>query len=955
MYSYDEALAASLEYFNGDELAAKVFVDKYALRDNEGNILEDTPDKMHRRMAKELARIEKGKFAVPLTEDEIYFLFKQFTRILPQGSICYGLGNPHQNVSISNCFVVESPGDSFGHIHKSDEQLSQLSKRRCGVGISLDNIRPNGTATKNSSRTSTGIVPFCERFSNTIRGVGQNSRRGALMECVSVHHPDILDFVRMKLDETKVNGANVSVKLTDDFLNAVTNDTEYLQSWPINSKTPLVEKRVRAKEVWNEIIRCAWTRAEPGLLFWDNILRESPADCYAEEGFSTEATNPCHRGDTKVLTNMGYFPIKELVNNPKELKVFTVFGEWKQFQCFLSGVNEQLWKITLANDKEIFATAGHEWPVYTSDKFNILRRTDELFPGNHKLLHKYISDSDNVFIGIRKVEKTDLVEDVYDIRVFDETHTYYIEDCFTKNCSELPLSELDSCRLLLLNLFSYVSHPFTSKAKFEFDGFFKDVKLAQRLMDDIVDAEIESIDRILAKIDSDPEPEIIKSTEKSMWLKARKSCENGRRTGTGITALGDTLAALNIQYGSEESIKTTEEIYKCLKLGAYASSVEMAKEIGPFPVWNYEKEKDNPFLNRIKDDKIEGVVDGRDVYALMKEYGRRNIALLTTSPAGTVSILAEIGERYGTTSGIEPTYMTHFMRRKKITHTDSNVKVDYTDKLGDKWQEFVVYASGPLEWMRINESDDLTKSPYHNACAKEINWANRVKIQAAAQRHTDHSISSTVNLPEDVKQEEVAIIYEEAWKSGLKGITVYRDNCRAGVLLEIKETKVEKRPKEVTCDVHHIVVKGKSYYVLVGMLNNKPFEVFAGKNGMLRKKIETGKIIRIRKGYYKAVFDDDDIVISPLGSACDEHEESITRLTSACLQSGGDILVIVEHLEKVNGEMQSFAKAIARALKIYIKDGTAVDEICPECSQESLIRQSGCVQCSNPDCLWSKC
>lgn len=1230
MFSYEEALAKSVEYFSGDELAAKVFVDKYALRDNQGNILEDTPDAMHRRMAKELARIESKKFSEPLSEQEIYTAFKGFVRILPQGSICYGLGNYHQIISLSNCFVIESPGDSFGHIHRSDEQLSQLSKRRCGVGVSLDKIRPAGAPTQNSSRTSTGIVPFCERFSNSIREVGQciakgqrvltkrglveiqnvlknvdevwtkegwvrvtnvfsngvkqtfrttssfgfeilttedhifqsfnsnglteerladlsigdgitllpgtntefankplqiyeyekhphnnsnrlneniklptllnsdlayflgycygngyiekanheignglsistpneypliqeritnlfktifgikpqvnpgdgeckniecystliiehlfkngvlknkadslllperiinansttqldficgyfdadgdvakgkggyrmrsvcpeflkqiqvilcangviskfstsreatgnwkklyqltivgwenqrrfrslatasikvglfpfetkqdksqtpytakslglkrggvgnyipdkgyvsmrtvrraindglmteinilaqdsiigyelgpiintydlelesehlfwcegfyvhnSGRRGALMECVSVHHPDILEFVRMKMDETKVNGANVSVKLTDEFLNAVEDDEEYELRWPVDSASPKISKKISAKEVWKEIIRCAWTRAEPGLLFWDNIIRESPADCYGEEGFRTEGTNPC---------------------------------------------------------------------------------------------------------------------------------------------AELPLSQLDSCRLLLLNLISYVSRPFTKNAKFEFKLFFEDVKLAQRLMDDIVDAELECIDRILAKIEDDPEPANIKATEKLMWLQARKSCENGRRTGTGITALGDTIAALGIKYGTKESIKIAEEIYKCLKLGAYASSVEMAKEIGPFNVWNYDNERDNPFLNRLKDDRIEGVVDGRDIYALMKEYGRRNIALLTTAPAGTISILAQLAiNLYGTTSGIEPMFMTSYTRRKKITHTDANVKVDYVDKLGDKWQEFKVYAAGPREWMKANHTDSLDDSPYAGACAEEIDWVNRVKLQAAAQKHCDHSISSTINLPESVTQEEVSTIYTAAWKQGLKGITVYRKNCRAGVLIENKteEKVVEKRPKEVPCDVHHIVVKGKSYYVLVGILNDRPYEVFAGRNGMLRKKIETGKIVRVKKGYYKALFDDDDIIISPLGSACDEHEESITRLTSACLQSGGDILVIVEHLEKVNGELQSFAKAIARALKGYIKDGTKIiDEICPECGQESLIRQSGCVQCSNQDCLWSKC
>lgn len=950
-YSYEEVFTASLEYFHWDELAAKVFVDKYALRDNKGNILELTPDDMHKRMAIALTNIEASKFKQPLTFDEIYLAFKGFTRIIPQGSILYGLGNYYQKVSLSNCFVVESPGDSFGFIHRSDEQLSQLSKRRCGVGICLDELRPNGTPTNNSSRTSTGIVPFCERFSNTIRGVGQNNRRGALLECVSVHHPDILDFIRMKLDETKVTGANVSVKLTDEFLLAVENDEEYEQRFPVDSKTPLISKMVKAKDIWSEIIRCAWLRAEPGLLFWDNIIKESPSDCYADKGFKTIATNPSLRWNTKVLTDQGYFNIIDLVGRD-DLKVFTINNEWHSFKCFLSGQNKQLWKITLENGKVLYSTGEHKWPIIDSLASRPLLKfkTCELLPAEHKF---WPITWNELPVEIISVEPTEIYEDVYDLTVFDVTHTFFIEEtCFTGNCSELPLSALDSCRLLLLNLYSYVSFPFNKRASFEFSRFYADVKLAQRLMDDLIDAELLCIEKIIEKIENDPEPGYIKTVELEMWEKAYWSCKHGRRTGTGITALGDTIAALGLKYGSKESIDFTDKVYKVLKLGAYASSVEMAKELGAFTVWDHEKEKDNLFLNRIKEDKLEGIVDGKDIYALMKKYGRRNIALLTTAPAGTVSLLAAIGKRFGTTSGIEPTFKTHYMRRRKITH-DVVTKADFVDKTGDKWQEFIICAAGPQEWMDLTGKNDLQQSPYNGACAEEINWVNRVKLQAAAGKHVDHSISSTINLPEDVKEDEVAKIYQSAWKMKLKGITVYRKNCRSGVLIDIKDNPTVERPKEVNCDVYHITVKGKSYFVLVGLINNKPYEVFAGRNGFLKKSVKHGKVIRIKKGYYKAILDDDTEIV-PLSSAAEEHEETITRLTSACLQaSNGDITKVVDQLEKINGSYQNFATSIVKALKKYIPDGTKVNDECPECHQLSLIRSGGCKSCQN--CGWTAC
>jgi ribonucleoside-diphosphate reductase alpha chain len=821
MHSYDEAFKASLEYFNDDELAAKIFVDKYALRNEKDELLEKTPTEMHWRLANEFARIEAGKYKKksgikPLSAQQVFDLMDNFKYLVPQGSPLSGIGNDFQITSLSNCYVLEAPQDSYSSILATDEQLVNVSKRRGGVGIDLSNLRPAGMPTKNSSKTSTGIVSWMERYSHSIREVGQNNRRGALMLTLSVHHPQILDFAIAKLDSTKVTGANISIKLTQEFLDAVESDSPYELRFPVDSNKPVVSKMVSAKEVWKKIIECAHKSAEPGLLMWDNILK-GPADCY--EQYRSTSTNPC---------------------------------------------------------------------------------------------------------------------------------------------SEIPMSELDSCRLMCLNLYSYVVNPFTKGAYFDYSLFYEHSQIAQRLMDDLVDLEIEKIDKILAKIESDPESDYIKDRERQLWVKIRKVAVGGRRTGLGITALGDTLAALELGYAEKEGMEATNEIYKTLKFGAYRASVDMARELGAFEGWEGEKEKECEFFNRFNDELIklpleptlsmtvDSFVSGKQIYTDMQKYGRRNVALLTTAPTGTISNLTR------TTAGIEPAYKLDYKRRKKISHGDTHGRVDFIDPSGDKWQEFVVYHPKITEWMKVTGETDLKKSPWYGYCAEELDWQKRVELQAIAQKHICHAISSTINLPEDVSVDEVAKIYETAAKLGCKGMTVYRDKCRTGVLVENtpEVKKPQKRPKELECDVYHITVSGTQYFVLVGIGEDKnPYEVFSGKNGFLDKSIKSGRIIRLRDGVYKAVFPD-ETELCPITASCSENEETITRLVSAYLRSNKDTHIIVQQLEKVQGSMNSFARSVARALKKYIPENTKEGELCPECKQE-LIRAEGCVKCIS--CTYSKC
>ncbi len=817
-YTYKRALKESALYFNGDELAAKVFVDKYALRDKEKNLVELTPQDMHIRMAKEFARIEKNKFNEnALSFDDIYNLFDKFKYIVPQGSPMFGIGNPNY-VSLSNCYVVDPPLDSYGGIMWTDEQIVQISKRRGGVGTDISHLRPEGSSTKNSSRNSTGPVCFAKRFSNSIREVGQDGRRGALMLTLDVHHPDVIEFAQCKKDRTQITGANISIRLSNEFLRAVEKDTEYEQRWsPLNwsSKKPQISRKVKAREVWNSIITNAHANAEPGLLFWDKIISESPADCYGHLGFKTVSTNPC---------------------------------------------------------------------------------------------------------------------------------------------SELPLSVLDSCRLLLLNVLSYVDNQFKETAEFDWEKFYEHAKIAQRLMDDLIDLELESVGKIISKIEADSEPGHIKNRELELWKRVYSNCERGRRTGTGITALGDTMAALGIAYGSKEAIKFTERVYKTIKFACYESSIEMAKDLGPFPIFDASLEENCEFFKRFGKESCkigDYTISGAELMKLMKKYGRRNIALLTTAPAGSCSMQTQ------TSSGIEPLYFMFSIRRKKGNPGDNGFRSDFVDSMGDHWMEFEVFHVQVKRWMEITGETDPTKSPWYGNCAEDLNYKHRVKLQSVAQKHVDHAISSTVNLPANVTVDEVKKVYETAWKENLKGITVYRKGCRDGVILERgvdtnkNESIIDKdRPRVLKCAVHHTRVQGREYFVLVGLLDGKPYEVFAGQNGFIHSKVKTGTITRKRKDFYIAKFDGTDDELSPITATTDDSEETITRFTSLLLRSGANMHRIVQQLEKVK-ELNSFARGVARVLKKYIPDGTKEGELCPKCKSVDVIRQEGCVFCQS--CGWSKC
>ncbi len=806
MYKYEEVVEASTNYFGGDELAGKVFADKYALRNYKDELLELTPDDMHRRMAAEFARVEAKKFKVPLSEEYIYSLFKNFKHIIPQGSPMYGIGNPYQYVSIANCFVLPSPLDSYAGITYVDALITQVSSRRGGVGWDVSNLRPKDMPVKNAAKSTTGMIPFMVRYSNTIREVGQFGRRGASLQCCSVKHPEIEEFITVKQDLTKVTGSNISVKFTDDFFTALAADEDFTLQWPVDSDAPRLTKQVKAKDLWDKFVHSAWLMAEPGCMFWDTVMKNSNGRPYGE---TETASNPC--------------------------------GE--QFL-----------------------------PPYSS------------------------------------------------------------------------------CRLIAINLLSYVLDRFTSKARFDWESFKRDVKVMQRLGDDMVDLEIESIERILEKIHNDPEPQHIKQIAIDWWTNVIRVAKKDRRTGCGLTALGDAIAALGIKYGSEESIEFAGEMQKQFKFAAYESSVDMAEELGCFPDYDATLDIQSEFIQRLREENM-------DLYVRMVKHGRRNMVLLTIAPTGTVSCLAQ------TTSGIEPAYALVYMRRKKGNPGDKHFRVDFVDQNGDSWMHFNVYHHAYLEWAAINgknPQDDIAESPYAGATANDIDWINRVRLQAALQVHIDNSISTTVNLPNSATKELVSDIYLTAHKLGCKGMTVYRDGCRDGVLVaENTENKVkaekqrEKRPKELPCDVHHIKVKGKEYFVLIGVdAEGHPYEVFAGRNGFLNKKTKQGKIVKIRGAYYKAVFED-GTELSPIVAAADEHEEIVTRLVSIALRNQSSIDDLVDQLEKVNGDMYSFGRAISRTLKKYIKDGTASDNKCPECHVGKLVYAEGCKKCM--DCGWSAC
>ena len=860
-YSFDEAFEASLRYFGGDELAARVWVNKYAMKDSFGNIYEKSPEDMHWRIANEVARMEQ-KYKNPISAQEIFGLLDHFRYIIPAGSPMTGIGNDYQIASLSNCFVIGLDGDadSYGAILRIDEEQVQLMKRRGGVGHDLSHVRPKGSPVNNSALTSTGLVPFMERYSNSTREVAQDGRRGALMLSVSIKHPDAEAFVDAKMEEGKVTGANVSVKITDSFMEAAVNDRPFVQQFPINAEQPTYSKEISAKKLWEKIVHNAWKSAEPGVLFWDTIIRESLPDCYADLGFRTVSTNPC---------------------------------------------------------------------------------------------------------------------------------------------GEIPLCPYDSCRLLSINLYSYVKNPFTEEATFDFDLFRKHALLAQRLMDDIVDLEMEKIDRIMEKIKSDPQNDEVKHAEYHLWEKIKEKSGKGRRTGVGITAEGDMIAAMGLRYGTEEATKFSVEVHKTLALSAYRSSVTMAQERGAFSIFEAERERNNPFVLRIKEADPQ-------LYSDMMKYGRRNIACLTIAPTGTTSLMTQ------TTSGIEPVFLPVYTRRRKVNPNDTDVHVDYVDEVGDSFEEYIVYHKKFLEWMKINgldttkkytqaEINDLVKrSPYYKATANDVDWLMKVRMQGAIQKWVDHSISVTVNLPNNVDEALVNKLYVEAWRSGCKGCTIYRDGSRSGVMISVskkdkkkkndngRETSqdsdlnsseekhehvctppqvVEERPQVLDCDVVRFQNNKEKWVAFVGLLDGYPYEIFTGLQDddegiVLPKSVTKGKIIKQTNadGTHRYDFQFENkrgykTTVEGLSEKFNPEYWNYAKLISGVLRYRmpiDHVIHLVGSLQLKDESINTWKNGVERALKKYVTDGTTVSgQTCPICGQETLVYQEGCLICTN--CGASRC
>ena len=860
-YSFDEAFEASLRYFGGDELAARVWVNKYAMKDSFGNIYEKSPEDMHWRIANEVARMEQ-KYKNPISAQEIFGLLDHFRYIIPAGSPMTGIGNDYQIASLSNCFVIGLDGDadSYGAILRIDEEQVQLMKRRGGVGHDLSHVRPKGSPVNNSALTSTGLVPFMERYSNSTREVAQDGRRGALMLSVSIKHPDAEAFVDAKMEEGKVTGANVSVKITDGFMEAAVNDKPFVQQFPIDAERPVYKKEISARKLWEKIVHNAWKSAEPGVLFWDTIIRESLPDCYADLGFRTVSTNPC---------------------------------------------------------------------------------------------------------------------------------------------GEIPLCPYDSCRLLSINLYSYVKNPFTEEATFDFDLFRKHALLAQRLMDDIVDLEMEKIDRIMEKIKSDPQNDEVKHAEYHLWEKIKEKSGKGRRTGVGITAEGDMIAAMGLRYGTEEATKFSVEVHKTLALSAYRSSVTMAQERGAFSIFEAERERNNPFVLRIKEADPQ-------LYSDMMKYGRRNIACLTIAPTGTTSLMTQ------TTSGIEPVFLPVYTRRRKVNPNDTEVHVDYVDEVGDSFEEYIVYHKKFLEWMKINgldttkkytqaEINDLVKrSPYYKATANDVDWLMKVRMQGAIQKWVDHSISVTVNLPNNVDEALVNKLYVEAWRSGCKGCTIYRDGSRSGVMISVskkdkkkkndngRETSqdsdlnsseekhehvctppqvVEERPQVLDCDVVRFQNNKEKWVAFVGLLDGYPYEIFTGLQDddegiVLPKSVTKGKIIKQTNadGTHRYDFQFENkrgykTTVEGLSEKFNPEYWNYAKLISGVLRYRmpiDHVIHLVGSLQLKDESINTWKNGVERALKKYVTDGTTVSgQTCPICGQETLVYQEGCLICTN--CGASRC
>ena len=1211
VYTQKEIISSSKDYFNGDVMAAEVWMKKYALKDTNGNIYELTPDDMHRRIAKELARVEQ-KYINPMAEDEIFDLIKGFKYIVPQGSPMAGIGNTLQAVSLSNCFVIGHDYDSYGSILRVDEEQTHLMKRRGGVGHDLSHIRPKGSVVNNSALTSTGIVPFMERYSQTTREVAQDGRRGALMLSISIEHPDAEDFIDAKMQEGKVTGANVSVKLTNEFMEAALNNKPFIQKYPIGSNNPIFSKEIDANALWKKIVYNAWKSAEPGVLFWDNLINESIPDCYGEHGFKTVSTNPCITSDSWIMTSLGAKQVKDLigvsffamVNNAQYLskegffytgdkvvyEIETVGGlkikatdnhkfkkvvshgrykkdmEWVELKNLNVGdrlcLNENKninfssselmfhatydmeigWLIgslvgdgslvgetaylrywgtnrssmkkiavdyiksslpfrdtlgsgcddnqiitvkssplgriakecfQLHNNKNIGVQIEKQSSKFycgfisglfdadgtvldnidkgisvrlSSSNLNNLeavqrmllrigimssiaknRRNEgkRMLPNGKgglseytvKSQHELIISKQNIDVFVERIgfrdelkkeklnkalyslkkrglykknfiDKIKLInavgiEDVYDCCV-EDAHEFDCNGISVHNCGEIPLCPADACRLLSINLYSYVEHPFTENAKFNMDLFKQHVIKAQRMMDDIVDLEIEKIDAILRKIDVDPEPESLKQIERDLWERIKHKTQVGRRCGLGITAEGDMLAALGLIYGSDDAIDFAENVHKTLKLEAYRSSVIMGKERGSFSIWDANVEKNNPFLNRIKD-------EDEVLYNEMMEFGRRNIALLTIAPTGSVSILTQ------TTSGIEPVFLANYTRRRKINPHEKNVKVDFTDKQGDTWQEYQVFHHKFETWLEVNgynvndvkqmsgdEIDKIVKnSPYYKATSADVDWVKKVEMQGRIQKHVDHSISVTVNLPSDATEEIVSKVYETGWRVGCKGLTVYRDGCRSGVLISKKdesqkktyENNAVKRPKIVSADVFAFQNNYEKWVAIVGKVipfdggDEFPYELFTGRLEAfpIPSYVEKGQIIKRKtknsEGKDMSVYDfryiDKDgysVEMSGLSRSFNEEYWNYAKLISAILRHGMPmpyVLSLIESLKLQGDSLNTWKNGVERTLRKYVKDGTESSDVCEVCGAK-LVYVEGCLKCNSCG-QFSKC
>ena len=1187
MYTYDETFQASVDYFNGDELAARVFVDKYALRDNGDNLLEKTPKDMFKRIAKELYSAEKVKYSGedietideftyncdrPLSEKLIESLLDEFKYIVMQGSPMYGLGNPYQYVTVGNCYVIPQPRDSYLGIMYTDTQITQITCRRGGVGWDNSKLRPKNTPVKNAAKTTSGMVSFAERFSNTIREVGQHGRRGASLQSLLVKHPDIFEFISVKLDKTKMTGSNISVKFTDEFMNAVEENDDFELCWPVcdadrqEMRIPeyhCIRNTVKAKDIWDKFIDSTWSMAEPGAMFVDTVLRESTSAPYP--GFEEVSSNPCVAKGTLVNTPYGYRKVEDISVGDT---VSTILGSEK-VETIEVNRNYEVFKVKFSDGGEQIVTAGHIYHatrkgsgskkieeikvselkvgdyvrVYPG-KINRPNESSEVYVnafkvgvilGDGSYTDNYISKkilkissnqddlqyNDNIiklfgnenFINYDNSKKSKSTNLIFDISCLDNCYNlfgvepsycenkkinitkvktfneaiglldgmlatdgnvnlksnhpqirwstsskelasqirellllvgchgiitnsfkqdggtingrkivrknrryvisisgdsllnyaentsidlyhpekgkkikeaqinfrltgnswnpsvisiekladkYDVYDLYCKNsdtwitsgyvqrgCGEQNLPAYGCCRLLLQNLFSYVRNKFTENAYFDYELFGKHAMILQRLGDDLVDIDIRYMNRIIDKIKSDPEPDEIKQPAIDMWNKIIATAIGDRRTGCGFTALGDALASLGIKYGSEESIEFCDKMQKAFKQAAYKSSVGMAKVLGSFPVFDTELDNKSAFIQRLKEDSFE-------IWKEMQVFGRRNMTLLTIAPTGSVSCLTR------TTSGLEPVFKLSYMRRKKGNPNEKDFRTDFIDQNGDHWMNFEVHHHGLSEFFRITGKTKIEDSPYYNATANDIDWINRIRMQAALQKHIDNSISLTVNLPENIDKETVSKIYFTAWELGCKGCTIYRENCRTGVLLALDKAtesakitnNAKKRPESLDCDIYHISVKGKEFFCLIGMMDNQPYEVLAGENGCISKKAKKGKITKVKRGQYKLEADTGEVLES-VTELSENDEEAITRLVSTSLRHHVDIAYIVHQLEKTKGGLQNFAKCISRVLKKYVKNGTKVSgEECKECGGE-LVRVEGCLSCNS--CGYSKC